>query len=215
MPLQCAASADTAMRTGRPPEAATLRLHLPGDPRRAAVEAFIRDIYVEHYGARVPAFTPVLVSLVDPDGEIVAAAGYRSAAAGPLFLERYLREPVEDELAWHAGRPLARREIVEIAHLAAGRSGAGRRLMFLLGPHLAQQRFRWAVATLTQELRQMMVRMGITPLALAPADPSALGEDASLWGSYYEHQPVVLAGEIQPALRRLARRSAQAPGVRG
>jgi len=202
------------MRTGRPAEAATLRLHLPGDPRRAAVEAFVRDIYVERYGARVPAFTPVLVSLVDPDGEIVAAAGYRSAAAGPLFLERYLREPVEDELAWHAGRPLARRDIVEIAHLAAGRSGAGRRLMFLLGPHLAQQRFRWAVATLTQELRQMMVRMGITPLALAPADPSALGEDASLWGSYYEHQPVVLAGEIQPALRRLARRSAQAPGFR-
>lgn len=190
-------------------EGTALRLHLPEDARRAEVEDFIRGVYQRHYGASVQEFTPVLVSLADTDGQVVAAAGYRSAAAGPLFLERYLREPVEDELAWHAGRSLARREIVEIGHLAAGRAGAGRRLMLLLGPHLAQQRFRWAVATLTRELRQLMTRLGLTPLALAAADPKALGADAACWGSYYEHVPLVLAGEIQPALRRLVRRGAQ------
>ena len=188
---------------------AGLRLHPAGDPHRHAVETFIRRVYARRYGATVPAFMPLLVSLAAPDGAVLAAAGYRSAAAGALFLEHYLREPVEDELAWHAGRALARREIVEIGHLAAARAGAGRRLMLLLGPHLAQQRFRWAVATLTRELRQMMTRMGVAPLALAPADPQVLGDAAALWGSYYQHQPVVVAGEVLPALRRLAERSRQ------
>jgi hypothetical protein len=207
MALLCAPRIARESLTGRPADGAALRLHLPEDPQRAEVEDFIRAVYRRHYGASVQSFTPVLVSLADAAGQIIAAAGYRSAAAGPLFLERYLREPIEDELAWHAGRGLTRREIVEIGHLAAGRPGAGRRLMLLLGPHLAQQRFHWAVATLTQELRQLMTRLGLTPLALAAADPSVLGEEAASWGSYYEHQPLVLAGEIQPALRRLARRS--------
>ena len=191
---------------GSTAEGAALRLHLPQDSGRAEVEDFIRGVYRRHYGASIRAFTPVLVSLADAGGEIVAAAGYRSAAAGPLYLERYLREPIEEELAWHAGRTITRREVAEVGHLASRLPGAGRRLMLLLGPHLAQQRFRWAVATLTQELRQMIGRLGIAPLALAAADPAALGEEAVFWGSYYEHAPLVLAGEIQPALRRLARR---------
>lgn len=191
---------------GSPADGAPLRLHLPEDPCRAEVEDFIRGVYHRHYGASIRAFTPVLVSVTDAAGEIIAAAGYRSAAAGALYLERYLREPIEEELAWHAGRALSRREVAEVGHLASNRPGAGRRLMLLLGPHLAQQRFRWAVATLTQELRQMIGRLGIAPLALAAADPAALGDEAVFWGSYYEHQPLVLAGEIQPALRRLARR---------
>lgn len=191
-----------------------LRLHLPGDPRRAAIEAFIRDVYQRHYGATVASFAPVLVSLTAPDGETLAAAGYRSAAVGPLFLERYLAEPVEAALARHAHRPLTRREVVEIGHLAAGRPGAGRRLMSLLGPHLVQARFRWGVATLTRELREVMSRMGVAPLALASADPAALSHEAAQWGSYYEHQPVVLAAEIQPAVRRLAQRAASAMEAR-
>jgi hypothetical protein len=186
-----------------------LRLHPAGDPHRHAVETFIRHVYARHYAARVPAFMPVLVSLATPDGEIVAAAGYRSAADGALYVEHYLREPVEDEIASRASRAPARREIVEIGHLAAARAGSGRRLMLMLGPHLAQQRFRWAVATLTRELRQMLTRMGVVPLALAPADPFAVGGDAALWGSYYQHEPVVVAGEVLPALRRLAQRRAK------
>ena len=43
------------------------------------------------------------------------------------------------------------------------------------------------------------------------ADPSALGDEAAAWGSYYAHEPVVLAGEVQPALRRLAREAGDAP----
>ena len=193
-------------------DAAGLRVHLPGDPRRAEVEAFIRKVYADRYGASVASFAPVLVSLADASGALAAAAGYRCADAEPLFLERYLASPVEEALADGAGRKPARAQVVEVGHLAAAQAGAGRRLVLLLGPHLARQRFRWAVATLTRELLQLFGRIGIAPLALAPADPARLGSDAALWGSYYEHDPVVLAGEILPALRRLERR---APGANG
>jgi hypothetical protein len=197
-----------------PADAGVLRLHLRGDPQRGATEHFIRDIYRRYYGATVADFAPVLVSLVSREGEILAAAGYRSAAAGPLFLERYLGQQVEDTLARHAGRQLTRREVVEIGHLAAGRPGSGRRLMLLLGPLLVQGRFRWGVATLTRELREMMTRMGAAPLALAPADPAALSDEAAQWGSYYEHDPVVVAAEILPAARRLAQRAARTAEAR-
>lgn len=196
-------------------DAAALRLHFPEDPQRARVEAFIRRVYAGRYGAQLPAFAPVLASLAGPGGAIVAAAGYRSAASSALFLEGYLREPVEDELAWQSRRPPGRREIVEIVHMAAVRAGAGRQLIRLLGTHLAQQGFRWAVATFTRDLRAQVARMGIVPLALGPADPSALHDGAACWGDYHAHQPVVLAAEIQPALRRLTPCGADDPELVG
>lgn len=78
-----------------PAEAASLCVVGPGHPLRAEVEAFVRTIYCERFGAEVRQFAPLLVALCDRHGEIVAAAGYRSAGSGPLFLERYLAAPVE------------------------------------------------------------------------------------------------------------------------
>jgi hypothetical protein len=119
-----------------------------------------------------------------------------------LFLERYLPAPVEAVLAAHVNVSLKREAIVEVGHLAASRNDAGRRLIELLGPHLAAEGFEWCVGTVTQELRRMLARLGITPLALGSADPAALGEEALHWGRYYEHQPVVLAGRLRRAPRR-------------
>ncbi len=90
------------------------------------------------------------------------------------------------------------------------RAGEGRRLILLLGPHLAGQGFEWVVSTLTQELRNLFVRMGVAPLALGVADPAVLGDEAAQWGSYYDHRPLVLAGRLDAALQMLARRSVAA-----
>lgn len=180
-----------------------LQLHGAGDPDRPQVEDFIAGVFARRFGATVTGFAPVLVTLRDAaDGAIVAAAGYRAAAAAPLFLESYLGAPVESVLAQHLHAGPARCEVVEIGHLSAARAGAGRQLMVRLGEHLAHQGFRWIVCTLTQELRHLLPRLGITPLALAKADAGALDGEAAAWGSYYEHDPVVLAGDLAAALRR-------------
>jgi hypothetical protein len=189
------------------PTANTRRLATHGrqDPGRPAVESFIRRVFEARYGASLTTFAPVLVSLSDDTG-IVAAAGYRRADGGTLFLERYLDAPVEALLAQQAAASPARADIVEVGHLAAARAGEGRRLILQLGPHLAAQGFQWVVSTLTEELRQLFLRIGVAPLALGQADPRALGDDAAAWGRYYAHRPVVLAGHLPQALRRLQQR---------
>lgn len=190
-----------------PPPAAALRslaLYGHSAPGRAEVEAFIAGIYRERYGADLHQFAPLLVARRDASGALLAAAGYRAADSGPLFLERYLDRPVHDAL----GGPRAR--IVEVGHLAAARAGEGRKLIGQLGPHLAACGFQWVVSTLTEELRHLFLRLGIAPQALGVADPALLGAEAARWGRYYEHRPVVGAGAIGPALQALARRAVTA-----
>ena len=182
-----------------------LCIHPRGDARRREVEAFIRRVYAERYGADVSGFAPMLVSLRDDDG-IVAAAGYRSAAQDRLFLEGYFDQPIESLLKPHTEQRLSRTDIVEVGHLASTRAGEGRRLVQMITAHLAEQGFEWVVCTLTAELRHLFVRIGITPLALGAADPDALGRDVGRWGSYYDHHPVVLAGQLQQVLHQLERR---------
>ena len=180
----------------------------PARRGRHQVEAFISAVYRERYGAELRHFAPVLVSLHDEHGELRGRRGLpRRATPAPLFLERYLSGPVETLLPAPAGRWPRRAS-------ASSRSGTlrrrvpakGRRLILLLGPHLAGQGFEWVVSTLTQELRNLFVRMGVAPLALGVADPAVLGDQAAQWGSYYDHRPLVLAGRLDAALQMLARR---------
>ena len=187
-----------------------IHTHVPGSPRRAQVEDFIRSVYRDSYGADVRHFSPALVSLHDAQGDMVAAAGYRAASQEPLFLERYLDAPIQTRLAKAGGAVPRRAQIVEVGHLASRRPGSGKSLILQLAPLLAGQGFQWVVSTLTEELRHLFMRLGIAPLALGMADPELLGDAASGWGSYYDHHPVVLAGQLDLALHALTRRGARA-----
>jgi hypothetical protein len=194
-----------------PPERRpSLFVHTGQDKERSDVERFIHGVYRERYGARVQHYAPVLVSLRNAEHEIIAAAGYRIADAAALFLERYLPQPVEALLARDTAQRVTRARVVEVGHLSASQAGAGKRLIHLMGPHLASLGLEWVVSTLTQELQHLFVRLGITPLALGVADPALLGAAASDWGSYYDHRPVVAAGRIDLALRMLERRRSAA-----
>lgn len=175
-----------------------LVLHGPADPRRAEVEALIRCVFADRFGARLTDFAPTLVSL-QSGGRILAAAGYRCAADGPLFLERYLSAPVQQVLA-QAGEMVPRSQVVEVGHFAAARAGAGLALTVLLGQHLREAGFGWVASTVTRELHRLFVRAGVRPRLLGAADPAALGAAAGEWGSYYAHAPLVLAGELPQAL---------------
>lgn len=168
----------------------------PDDPDRAPVERFVQEVFRRHHGAQVRRFTPVLVAMRNARGELVAAAGYRCAADGPLFLERYLNGPVEALLDVEDASAVSRHSIVEVGHLVANEAGQGRRLILQLGAYLAGQRYQWVVATLTQELRHLFTRLGIQATPLAPARAEVLGSDAADWGHYYEHSPMVFAGRV-------------------
>jgi hypothetical protein len=196
---------EPALNLAEPPHAGVLpavgprfEVHRDASCARAEAQHFIQRIYGVHYDATVRSWAPVLVTLVE-DGEIQAAAGYRVAAA-PLFLERYLQRPVEAVIAQHAGKCVARASIVEVGHFSSARPGAGRRLMALLGRHLAAQGHAWAVSTTTEELRLIFRRLRMRTVELGRADPAMLGDAAADWGSYYAHAPLVMAGEIRSNL---------------
>jgi hypothetical protein len=184
--------------------APALRCHDACDPQRAEVEAFIRRVYAEHYGARITSFAPTLLSMRDAQGRLRAAAGFRSANDGPLFLERYLSGPVDQLLGSQVVR-VDRARIVEVGHLAALQAGDGRRMAARVAAQLVAQGQDWIVCTLTAPLRHLFTRLGIASITLGVADPARLGADAPAWGSYYEQAPLVQAGYLPGALPALHR----------
>ena len=201
-PMQLSESAPGCM-TAAAARAVALRFrcHGPDDVSRPAVQAFIATVYARRFDARIAVWAPTLVSL-EHDGEIVAAAGYRSGVKA-LFLERYLAQPIEDAIAARCGAAIARSEIAEIGHLAATRAGSARPLMVAMAELLRAQGFGWAAMTATAGLRAIFARLHVQSLALGAAEASALGQAAELWGSYYDHAPQVIAGKIAGNFERL------------
>ncbi|ANN69651.1 thermostable hemolysin [Bordetella bronchialis] len=191
---------------GASADRAALHLHHRDDPLRERVESYISRRYRQRYGAHLREFLPVLVTL-QADGEILAAAGYRSARA-PLFLERYLAVPVEQYIL-ERGAPVGRHLIVEVGHFAAMRAGAGRLLVPMLANHLEAQGYEWAVSTLTAELHHLFARMGLAHRSLSLATPAHLTErERADWGDYYAHGPQVFAGHLGTILSRFREHAA-------
>lgn len=169
-------------------------------PRRAEAEAFIRAVFAARHGARVQSFTPDLM-LLEQGRHPCAAAGWRGAAGGPLFLEAYLDQPAQTLISRLAGLEVPRHKVVEVGHLAARHPGAGSRMIHILAPHLDRLGYEWVIFTATRELIGILTRLGLPPLALAVADPARLGDAAQDWGRYYDNAPIVVAGRISQALR--------------
>jgi hypothetical protein len=181
-------------------------LHLvPVDAaRRAAVQDFIRDRFAAHYRADVRHFMPCLFGLEADDGSLHGAVGCRSAAVQPLFLERYLDEPIEHAIAARSGESVERADVVEVGNLAARGAGLSRLLIVALTRLLATEGVRWAGFTGTPALINSFRRLGIALHRLAPADPARLGVDRDEWGSYYDAGPQVMVAEVPGAHRTLA-----------
>jgi hypothetical protein len=175
-----------------------------GSARRGDAESFIRDVFARRFGADVTAFAPNLM-LLEQHERIIAAAGWRPAGSEQLFLERYLDAPVEQALTRLSGQQVPRERIVEVGNLAAEKSGGSIQVILKLAEHLNKLDYDWVVFTATNELAGILARLGLPPLALAPADPGRLGSGAAAWGTYYDTNPVVVAGRIRLALERSGR----------
>ena len=140
---------------------------------------------------------PHLVRLTTKEGEMVAAVGYRDAAAHKLFLEHYFDEPIEVVLGRRLGQDVARRDIVEVGNLADAHPGGARAAITALTAYLYGAGFRWVVFTGVTKLRNAFYRLGIEPFQIGEADPSRLDdEERRAWGRYYQAGPRVMAGDI-------------------
>lgn len=165
-----------------------------GDPARAEVEAFIHAVFKRAYDAEITLFMPHLVALRDRDGILIAAFGWKKATGGPLFLERYLDEPIESLISKRLDKHITRDQITKIGNLAVANPRNAGVLIAHVIQHSLDIGIEWCVATAHHSLQNGLIKGGRDVYPLFPADKSRLPlEEQAKWGSYYHHQPQVIA----------------------
>lgn len=173
---------------------------------RRQAERFVWKAFHAAYGADIDRFMPNLMTLRNDRGALLAVLGLRNPGDAPLFLERYLQQPVEQVLASATRMPVDRCQLVEVGNFAVGTAGGGRWLITALTAYLYSAARTWAVFTCGPELRNAFCRLGIELVDLAAADPARLADDErNRWGSYYAQQPRVLAANVADSHALLAR----------
>lgn len=169
---------------------------LHGGCEQNDISTLIRENYRQVYRASLSRCMPWLLGMYDACGVLKAACGVQMAAHGALYLEQYLDAPVEMTLSSRLAQPVSRDTIVEIGNFAAC-DGASARIMYAaLCQLLHQYHFSWIVFTGTKKIRNTFYRLNLHPILLMPADPSRLGNAALEWGEYYQHDPLLMAGEL-------------------
>ena len=172
-----------------------------GSSEREKVEDFIKKCFADAYSASVSSFMPRLFRLTTRRGEVVAAFGIRSAQRERLFLETYLDASIEQVIESKAGIRLQREQIVEVGNLAAIYPGAVRWLFVALTVKLYGEGYEWVVFTGTPALCNVLKKLGLHAVEIGPAKPERLAaEERACWGTYYDTQPKVMAGNIRDAL---------------
>jgi len=175
----------------------------PGNHQFVEACEFSRVQYDKHFSCDLNQFYPSMFCLYK-DGVLVACCGFRSARDEPLFLEQYLDEAIEEAIQGQSDQVLRRHEIVEIGGLAVASRHEGLAFMVRLAPQFQDLGFTYATCTVTSPVRKCLGELGITSICLAAANPQRVSPQDNDWGRYYELDPVVLAGPIQPAINHMA-----------
>ena len=184
------------------PESIGLRLAGPEHPDRPGLQAFIGRIFRQAHGAEVSAFYPNLLEF-SVAGAASAVVGYRSGSEPRLFAEQYLDLPAHREASAWLGQTVAREEMVEVGNLAIADPGQARWIISASTAFLAAAGYRWVLFTATRPLANAFRRLGLKPLALAPADPGRLPDGGASWGDYYKGAPMVYLGDIHAGCGKL------------
>ncbi|WP_194791452.1 thermostable hemolysin [Pseudomonas sp. UFMG81] len=184
---------------------AQMSLLLADEPGRDEVEWFIHGRFAALHHADIQHFLPELLALHDHRGKLIAAVGVRLAGSGPLFLERYLEQPLEGAMACLGIGPAGREQLVEVGNLAALSAGSARVMIIAVTWLLAARGLKWVAFTGAATLVNSFHRLGLVPTAVAAADPARLAGEGGHWGSYYAQHPQVYVGNIGYGHDALAR----------
>ncbi|WP_237057134.1 thermostable hemolysin [Microbulbifer sediminum] len=182
----------------------------PADTGRCEVEEYIAGKFAQVYGARIRHFLPALLALRGANG-VQAALGLRRADQGTLFLEQYLDEPIEHQLAGAARQPVGRTGVVEIGNLVATTRGSSLCLFLMLAELFHAAGLTWAIFTATPEVQRLLRKLTHRPLVLCEADGRRLGASQEDWGTYYDTRPVVTAIDVATERARLLQLPAVKP----
>lgn len=163
-------------------------------PQRAELEHFVATMFKKAHQAEIHQFMPTLLSLRDSYQQLRAVCGLRHAHHEPLFLERYLSQPVEAVLSARVGQQVSRSDILEVGNLAVIEPACIRSLLASVSVYLHSTEAKWAVFTGIKPLRNALVKLHMPLVELGEASIKCLApEERAAWGKYYEQGPVVMA----------------------
>ncbi|MDW1858908.1 thermostable hemolysin [Vibrio sp. Vb0974] len=180
----------------------TLDIVYPMHPLWSQVIEHVSQRYQEAFFAELKQFMPAYLTLIE-GGQIISVCGFRIAEDEPLFLEQYLEDDAQKLVSNVFNCAVKRSNLVEFGHLASFAKGMSSLHFYLIAEMLVNLGFEWCIFTATDPLHAMMARLGLEPHIIAQADQNKVPDAESTWGSYYEHQPRVLAGNLQKGLERL------------
>ena len=174
-------------------------LHDRDCDERGKVEQFISDKFRATYNAGIHEFMPQILSMRCLNA-FSGAIGMRKAAGSALFLEQYLDSSIEASISRASGVQIARKDIVEIGNLVAGRRGPSQFVFLIASSVLKLAGYKWITFTATQLLANNLKKLGFPMVKLADANVDCLSEEESKeWGSYYDTRPQVFAGSLGAA----------------
>lgn len=176
--------------------------------QRTELEDYIGTIFRNAHNAQLNGFLPELFKIVAPFSNPAAAVGIRRIDTDKTFLEQYLDSPIEQNVSKIAGRPVSRRQLVEVGNLAASCIGSSRKLITFLVFYLANQGYSWAVCTAVNSVRAALKRSGVNFETICQADPERIGSARKQWGSYYDNNPSVVVVDLHTALLSIQNRFA-------
>jgi len=170
--------------------------------QRQAIEDYIARRYSSAFDARLDAFMPTFLALMEGD-EIRSLCGFRVAVDEPLFLEQYLDETADTLLSNVFQSEIKRDKLIEFGQLASFSKGFSTLHFLLMTQYLVQSGYEWCIFTATDPLYAMMSRLGLDTIVLSEADPSRIPDATHIWGSYYQYQPRIIAGNLKQGLVHL------------
>lgn len=164
---------------------------------RSAIEAFIHAGFSRCYNAQVETYLPLLLGIKTK--QLRAAVGVRKATS-PLFIEQYLPQDIMSSLSLN-GLQYERSQIAEMGNLYSQSHRFTLPLIITVVMGLYLSDVRQLIFAGTENVRHLLKTLGFSMLYLADAEPRQLVNDTSDWGSYYQHQPKVMALDIEASIK--------------
>lgn len=184
----------------------TLKVINKSHPLRQEVEQYVASRYLLAFDAHIKEFMPTFLGIYSEQNELLSVCGYRIASQEPLFLEQYLTRPAEQIMSQQFSQPVVRSTLIEFGQLASFSKGISPWHFLLMAKHLIEKNFEWCIFTATDPLYAMMVQLGLKPSVLGNADQQSIASAQTTWGTYYQTQPRVSAGNLKAGLAQLIKR---------
>lgn len=177
-----------------------VRLWGPSAPDRQMIEDFIALAYEQEFDASIEVNYPILIGLCDSAGQIRAGVGMRMASCENLFLEQYLDLPVEITLGQNLPHQVERNVIVELGSFASTGLNMSLYLLAAAAAYLATRGYEFGLVTATDKMNRLFKMFDFHTQVICRAQKHDLLDQAMNWGTYYSHNPRVIAGSIQQCL---------------